>query len=531
MTAEAVPAVRSQARRVSARTSRDAVLNGAVELAREAAQEVAERPQDVGEHLGTALEDDRVVSHRFAAAMKGYRGWHWTVTLARIPRSRSATVSEVELLPGDEAILAPEWLPWSERLRPGDIGTGDVLPFRPDDPRLEPGFVPTGDPEVDEVAIDELALARARVLSPQGRDEAADRWYRGTRGPTAPGAVAAAAECVSCGYFIPLQGALGQLFGVCANPWSPDDGKVVSVDHGCGAHSETDVDPQPSDWPAPAPIIDEHGVELVTLPDGDRSPRARRAPDDVVAEGAAAAAQDVAVAEPVVVEPVTVEPAAGAGPVVEPVAEPEPEPDAVAEPEPVGAEAVEPEPVVAEPAPKRRRTRAIRVAESVVPVVPVEPAESVEPVAAQTPEVVAEALVAAELVDVVPEPVPSEMSTSAEPVAEPASPVRRRRRATAPAGSTARTSEPLVIIEPAPVASVAPAAPEQAEPAQAEPAQAEPAQAEPAQSAVEPEAEPVAPVAPVRRRRRATAPAGSPTRATAPAVVPEQPTSGSDGNA
>ena len=105
-------------------------------------------------------------------------------------------------------------MPWSERLRPGDIGPGDVLPFAPDDPRLEPGYVPTGDEEEDRVAIEELALARARVLSPLGKDQAADRWYAGTRGPTAPGALAAAAPCGSCGFLVRMSGSLGTVFGV-----------------------------------------------------------------------------------------------------------------------------------------------------------------------------------------------------------------------------------------------------------------------------------------------------------------------------
>ncbi|MDQ0424613.1 DUF3027 domain-containing protein [Cellulomonas iranensis] len=244
---------------------KDAVLERAVDLAREVAVEIAEEPEHVGEYLGAVREAERLVSHRFACTARGYRGWAWTVTVARVPRGRTATVCEAELLPGEDAILARTWVPWSERLRPGDIGPGDVLPFRPDDPRLEPGFTPTGDPEVDEVAIDELALARVRVLSPQGRDEAAERWYRGSRGPTAPGAVASSAACMTCGFLVPLQGSLGTLFGVCANEWSPDDGKVVSLDHGCGAHSETDVDPAPTEWPAPDPLLDENAVEVVAV--------------------------------------------------------------------------------------------------------------------------------------------------------------------------------------------------------------------------------------------------------------------------
>ena len=246
-----------------AAATKDAVLGSAVDLAREVAIELAEAPADVGEYLGLVVEGERLVTHRFASAARGYRGWEWTVTVARVPRGRTATVCEAELLPGPDAVLGQTWLPWSERIRPGDIGPGDVLPFRADDPRLEPGWTPSGDPELDAVAIDELALARVRVLSPLGRDEAAERWYRGPHGPTSAGAVASAAACYSCAFLVPLQGSLGTVFGVCANEWSPDDGVVVSLDHGCGAHSETDVESAPTDWPAPDPLIDELKLELV----------------------------------------------------------------------------------------------------------------------------------------------------------------------------------------------------------------------------------------------------------------------------
>lgn len=248
-----------------ATATKDAVLGAAVDLAREFAVELAEHPSDVGEYLGAVVEGERLVSHRFACAATGYHGWQWTVTVARMPRGRVATVCEAVLLPGDGAILAPEWLPWSERLRPGDIGPGDVVPFRADDPRLEPGWTPTGDDELDSVAIEELALARARILSRDGRDAAATRWYTGSQGPTSAGALAAADACMSCGFLVPLQGALGTVFGVCANEWSPDDGRVVSLDHGCGAHSETDAEPHASDWPEPSAAIDDLDIELVSL--------------------------------------------------------------------------------------------------------------------------------------------------------------------------------------------------------------------------------------------------------------------------
>ncbi len=272
--------------------TKDAVLGSAVELAREVAIELAEDPSDVGEYLGLVVEGERLVSHRFASAARGYRGWEWTVTVARVPRGRTATVCEAELLPGPDAVLGQAWLPWSERIRPGDIGPGDVLPFKADDPRLEPGWTPTGDPELDDVAIDELALARVRVLSPQGRDEAADRWYRGAHGPTSAGALASAAACGSCGFLVPLQGSLGTVFGVCANQWSPDDGTVVSIDHGCGAHSETDSETPPTDWPAPDPLIDEMSLELVR-----RDPAPEPTDTDEASNGAVEEASD-STAEP-----------------------------------------------------------------------------------------------------------------------------------------------------------------------------------------------------------------------------------------
>ncbi|SNS62035.1 Protein of unknown function [Micrococcales bacterium KH10] len=242
--------------------ARDTVLEGAVEAARAAAIEAADRESDVGEHLGCVVSEDRLVTHYFGCELKGYGGWRWAVVVARAPRARTATVCEVVLLPGEQALLAPGWLPWADRLRPGDIGPGDVLPFKADDPRLEPGFTATGDEEIDAVAIEELALERARILSKTGRDEAAQRWYDSDRGAATPIAVLSSAPCGECGFLVPLQGALGQVFGVCANQWAPDDGRVVSFDHGCGAHSETDAPQRPSSWPADRPVIDDLTIEV-----------------------------------------------------------------------------------------------------------------------------------------------------------------------------------------------------------------------------------------------------------------------------
>ncbi len=341
----------------------------ATDLARGAAEEVAGAGR-VGAHVGIQADADRVVTHLFSCLDQAYQGWRWAVTLARASWSKTVTVSESVLVPGPDAILAPDWVPWRERLLPGDLGVGDILPAPPDDERLvpvavlegddgvadwgeatwaaaaftEPVVPPAGrdpaggdlaggdlaggdlaggdlaggdlaggdlaggdlaggdlaggdlagedlagdeDPEgtgpAGEFAAAEVAAefaagelpagalaaedtlpAQARVLSAIGRDTTAVRWYGSEHGPKSPLAHAAPGPCAGCGFFVRLAGPLGQLFGVCANAYAPDDGRVVSADHGCGAHSES-VFPAGADQPL-RPVIDELGYDLVDRP-------------------------------------------------------------------------------------------------------------------------------------------------------------------------------------------------------------------------------------------------------------------------
>jgi hypothetical protein len=169
------------------------VCAAAVDIARAAAVEAG--GDQVGEHLGVRAEGERIATHAFAASVPGYVGWYWAITVARAPRSKKVTVDEVVLLPGEGALLAPEWLPWSERLRPGDLSPGDILPSQPGD---------DGGPDA--------AMARS-----------------------------APAHCGTCGFFLPLEGSLRAGFGACGNEMAPVDGRVVSVEYGCGAHSEVSV--------------------------------------------------------------------------------------------------------------------------------------------------------------------------------------------------------------------------------------------------------------------------------------------------
>ena len=212
------------------------VLTGAVELARAA---IVEHSGDdvVGEYLGASFDDPTAATHRFLADMPGYQGWQWAVVVAAYPGADHATISEVVLVPGPTALLAPAWVPWQERVQPGDLGPGDLLAPPADDPRLVPGYVSSGDEELDELA-GEVGFGRRQVLSEWGRVEAAQRWYDGDYGPGSAMARATRRTCRDCGFYLPLSGSLGLMFGVCANELAAD-GHVVNGEYGCGAHSDT----------------------------------------------------------------------------------------------------------------------------------------------------------------------------------------------------------------------------------------------------------------------------------------------------
>lgn len=233
----------------------DAVTAEAVDQAREAAVEHA-KDFGVGEHIGVVAEGERVVTHLFDCPHPGYRGWRWAVTMVRASRAKKATINEIVLLPGDDALLAPGWVPWSDRIQAGDVAPGTLLPTPDNDPRLEPGFTggelaADADPaewSQTRALVNEFGLGRERVLSSYGRAVAAERWVAGDGGADNQYTRQAPANCVSCAYFVRLQGNLGRMFGACSNEFSPFDAQVVSVDHGCGGHSNV--------------VAEERGIEL-----------------------------------------------------------------------------------------------------------------------------------------------------------------------------------------------------------------------------------------------------------------------------
>lgn len=317
------------------------------DIARAVAMDVADEPEQVGDVVNAIELGDNVTDFRLAADVRGYEGWQWSVTLYHDAEVGTWTVNESSLVPTDDALVPPAWVPWKDRLEPTDLAPTDSIGTDPDDPRLEGGFrktepvagatagedgtsaetaeqaepaepvaektqdsaenaenaesadssetaestestestetaetqetaVTEATEETDEAAkaeaqaqqtdeiVEEFALSRRHVLSPKGRAQVAKRWYEGPRGPKALSTKTADGNlCSTCGFFVPLKGELNLMFGVCANKWSPDDGRVVSVDHGCGEHSEIEP-PEPSHlWVQSKPAYDDFHIDVI----------------------------------------------------------------------------------------------------------------------------------------------------------------------------------------------------------------------------------------------------------------------------
>lgn len=277
-------------------------------IAQAVAIEVADEDSQVGDFVEAIVLGDNVTDFRFETRVRGYEGWQWSVTLYHDVELDHWTVNESSLVPTDKSLRPPEWIPWKDRLEPTDLAVTDSIGTDPDDPRMEEGFRKTGPAEqgenvssnaesaettddgdnaetdadgiagaqdetvaasvtseedIDE-AVEEFDLSRRHVLTPLGRSQTAKRWYEGPRGPKSLSTKTSDGNpCSTCGFFIPLKGELNLLFGVCANKWSPDDGRVVSIDHGCGEHSEIEP-PEPSHlWVQSKPAFDDLHIDII----------------------------------------------------------------------------------------------------------------------------------------------------------------------------------------------------------------------------------------------------------------------------
>ena len=158
-------------------------------------------------------------------ALGGHRG----------PRGarKLVTVDEIVLLPGPRRVLAPEWVPWSERLRPGDLGVGRPAAHRGRRRPARAGLHRRGRGRRPEARPSRRLRARALAGPGCSRLRVATRRPNGgttaPAGPDTPIAEARARALLRpAASSLPLAGSLGAVFGVCANEFSPGDGAVVA---------------------------------------------------------------------------------------------------------------------------------------------------------------------------------------------------------------------------------------------------------------------------------------------------------------
>ena len=324
------------------------------DLAYKNAVETSERDDAVGDFVTAIDLGDNVTDYRFECTMRGYEGWQWSVTLYHDEEAERWTINESTLVPTEDSLLPPVWIPWKDRLKPSDLSVTDSIGTEENDSRLENGVSEVEDKSENsdseasennvtsentaadtaeaneanesskaneaneanesskaneaaksseeseeskeskesessesyesnedfEDAVEAFHLSRRKVMTAEAIAQTAKRWYSGQHGPKSLSTrIAEGNACSTCGFMIPLAGALGNMFGVCANAWSPDDGKVVSLDHGCGEHSDIEP-PEPSQiWIQSEPAYDDYHIDVI-----EQSPREERADVELIEE-------------------------------------------------------------------------------------------------------------------------------------------------------------------------------------------------------------------------------------------------------
>lgn len=123
------------------------------DAARAMAVEAAEDENGVGEFVEAIDAGDGITDYRFVSLMRGYEGWQWSVTMFHDVERDTWTVNESTLIPMEQALRPPEWIPWKDRLLPTDLSVTDSIGTDPDDPRLEEGFRATAEAETGDTRV------------------------------------------------------------------------------------------------------------------------------------------------------------------------------------------------------------------------------------------------------------------------------------------------------------------------------------------------------------------------------------------
>ena len=143
----------------------DEILAAAKDVALQGVREITP-DHNIGLVHHVRPEEERLSTHLFECTMPGYRGWFWFATLSRAPRSKVATICEVGLLPGDDALIAPDWVPWADRVRPEDLeqeSSADSLETNAEEKADEKTEEPEASAEASEESIAENSVESAEA--------------------------------------------------------------------------------------------------------------------------------------------------------------------------------------------------------------------------------------------------------------------------------------------------------------------------------------------------------------------------------
>ena len=143
-------------------------------IAQAVAVTVSDEDGQVGDFVEAIDLGDNVTDFRFESRVRGYEGWQWSVTLYHDVELDHWTVNESSLVPTDKALRPPKWIPWKDRLEPGDLAVTDSIGTDPDDPRMEEGFRKTQDAETSDDTEDKPSVADETVQEPAMDGNASD---------------------------------------------------------------------------------------------------------------------------------------------------------------------------------------------------------------------------------------------------------------------------------------------------------------------------------------------------------------------
>jgi hypothetical protein len=101
----------------------------------------------VGALIDSTAAEEGVLALNFVSTLPGYPGWHWSASVADLP-GEAPTVLEVELMPGEGALLAPDWVPWVDRLEEYHVAQAALAALAGDDEPLDDE--PLDDDELDD---------------------------------------------------------------------------------------------------------------------------------------------------------------------------------------------------------------------------------------------------------------------------------------------------------------------------------------------------------------------------------------------